>query len=196
MENQAYGVYVRNALTSQVLQLLHAIPTPRRKQLVSHGQVTFWMLHPSCNKKFDQDSCKKHHFYVASYSRLSADWTCVKLKCILWPLYEQCIYGCRWPHHAVVSEIYRLDIQLQLTESEIDWNKMVYVLEITLRNILELKQYEKQMPSCGYYYYFFFITPSLDVPLVEFVYIFTCMPSEFHRQLGSSLCVCTTAFKH
>ena len=35
----------------------------------------------------------------------------------------------------LVSEIYRLDVQLQLTESEIDWNRVVYVLEITLRNI-------------------------------------------------------------
>ena len=74
-------------------------------KLVSHGQVTFWMLHPSCNKKLTKTVAKKKlHFYVASYSKLSADWTCVKLKCILWPLYEQCIYGCRWPHHAVVSE--------------------------------------------------------------------------------------------
>ena len=93
----------------------------------------------------------------------------------------------------LVSEIYRLDIQLQLTESEIDWNRVVSGLCAWnyFEKYIGIKAMWKTDAILWLLLVLFLNRASLDVPLVEFVYIFTCMPSE--SSIGNSRlhrCVC------
>lgn len=169
-------------------------------KLVSHGQVTFWMLHPSCNKKLTKTVAKKNYIFMLlptpnyQLTELVSNWNAFCGHCM-----NNAYMDVGDPTMLLlVSEIYRLDIQLQLTESEIDWNRVVYVLEITLRNIyIGIKAIWKTNAILWLLLVLFLNWASLDVPLVEFVYIFTCMPSESSTGYSPLRhCVCTTAFKH